>query len=960
LVTGLEATDSPCCKAPLTCKSYGKVWAQCEPSVISETLDQVSLTITVRLAIKFPAGLNLCHELADLVAQTAMWAGVDEVGALSRSCEATDPPTRRLFLNGDDATHDREKVRHVHMKHFERWVQKNTSVVQVPLATPNSSARGLNACPSNDMNCDCTWASVNTCRIDDGSLCWCPCCCPLGGVCKMDAISGNAIKTTIGADNEASCGIRGNVTNDAETFDNRDFAFRHGKLKLSGVQLVDASGEALQLMGISSHGLQWFPSCYTKESLLHLVQHWGINLFRVALYIGESGYASKPSLMQSVKDIVNWCEELGIYVIIDWHVLTPGDPNYWLTGAGKQQVDASKFWHDIATTYKGKSHVLYEICNEPNGVSWSSVKSYADSIIATIRKVDAETIILVGTPTWSQDIHLAAATPVAQPHNVMYAFHFYSGTHRALLSRVRTYALRIPIFVTEWGTSRASGDGGPFLETARDFLDLFGAIEETGVLISWAQWSFADKAETSASLKPGSCSRAAWNDVSCSGAFVREYIQSAGRRSQSITNVTRAKPSAPKSATLAGTLQFLIPSSSQLASESYGTIGVTNGIANISKVASAAVHVVLASTRRLASTRTSRRTGAESIVHAKYTIQAGAEAAAMEIATRLTQESASQWSVVIQSEIAKAAIFVGINFEAAIEVISMSIPVLHNAAEWHVGAWGTCSKSCGHGVKVRPVTCSVGPHQSSEGCDLASRPREAKECALVACPASFSGKTYVPEIMVRFRPKSNAHRSALSARLADAAQVKRLDEWLFLWLANKSGAFELSGEGFGKVIKWCEGCSLHISADASPGKEEQSKSFLVLFVVFVPLCVVFSLAAALRQYRTRESCYCIRFLMPTTLEGAIVAHQQSPRVEAWGEKAGQKYHPHMPAISVAAHAAMDFKPPCIACRNAKQDEPALAKAVLAVLPICCKSKLHKPDHVVAVTDPEDVAPDEQR
>jgi hypothetical protein len=190
--------------------------------------------------------------------------------------------------------------------------------------------------------------------------------------------------------------------------------------------------------------------------------------------------------------------------------------------------------------------------------------------------------------------------------------------------------------------------------------------------------------------------------------------------------------------------------------------------------------------------------------------------------------------------------------------------------------------------------------------------------------------------------------------LADATQVKRLDEWLFLWLANKSGAFELSGEGFGKVIKWCEGCNLRASADASPEKVEQSRSFLMLVLIFVPLCVVFSLAAALRQCRKRESCYCIRFLMPTSLEeGAIVAHQQSPPVEAWGEKAGQKYYPHMPAISVAAHAAMDFKPPRIACSHAKQDEPALAKAVLAVLPVCCKNKLHKPDQVVAVTHPED-------
>ena len=45
---------------------------------------------------------------------------------------------------------------------------------------------------------------------------------------------------------------------------------------------------------------------------------------------------------------------------------------------------------------------------------------------------------------------------------------------------------------------QASGDGGPYLADTKEFLDLFKGDARnggTGQLISWAQWSYADKNE---------------------------------------------------------------------------------------------------------------------------------------------------------------------------------------------------------------------------------------------------------------------------------------------------------------------------------------------------------------------------------------------------------------------------------------------------------------------------------
>ena len=207
------------------------------------------------------------------------------------------------------------------------------------------------------------------------------------------------------------------------------------------------------------------------------------------------------------------------------HVLTPGDPNA-ATYSG-----AVDFWKEMATLYKDEDHVLYEIANEPNNVAWSRVKEYHNRIIGTIRAIDAESIIIAGTTTWSQDIHLAAEDPVAEPYNVMYAFHFYACSHGSLLQRVKDFRTKIPIFVSEWGTSSYSGDGGVCQCEAKEFLDVFSDKDGSGgVTLSMAQWSWADKSESSAALAPGACRNGGdWDSLSESGEFLQAYVRDATR-----------------------------------------------------------------------------------------------------------------------------------------------------------------------------------------------------------------------------------------------------------------------------------------------------------------------------------------------------------------------------------------------------------------------------------------------
>lgn len=287
----------------------------------------------------------------------------------------------------------------------------------------------------------------------------------------------------------------------------------NGWLQVMGTQLCNEAGEPLILRGMSSHGLQWYGQ-FANDSALSNIRARGANVFRVAMYTGEGGYLSQPDVMkEKVEAAIEAAVQNDLYVILDWHILSDGNPMAHVE-------EAEAFFGEMAERYADTPHVIYEICNEPNGnVSWvGEVKPYAQRVTAAIRAHSPKAVILIGSPTWSQDIHLAAADPV-EGTNLMYTLHFYAGTHGKELRDRMDAALRagLPLFASEWGTSRADGSGGVFLEEAGVWLDF---LEQRG--ISWCNWSLCDKGETSAALLPGTDSWGTWGeeDLSESGRFV--------------------------------------------------------------------------------------------------------------------------------------------------------------------------------------------------------------------------------------------------------------------------------------------------------------------------------------------------------------------------------------------------------------------------------------------------------
>lgn len=300
------------------------------------------------------------------------------------------------------------------------------------------------------------------------------------------------------------------------------FAAEHGALRVDGTQLVDQNNNPVQLYGMSTHGIAWYPQFVNYDSFKTLRDDWNTNCIRLAMYTQEyNGYCTggdQESLKSLIRTGVDAATDLGMYVIIDWHVLQEQDPNVY-----KEQ--AKTFFKEISQTYASNTNVLYEICNEPNGyATWDSIKAYAEEIIPVIRENDPDAVIIVGTPTWSQDIDKAKDNPL-QEENILYALHFYASTHKDVLwNRLDSFVQNgLPVFVSEFGTCESSGNGVNDFASTQSWLDV---MEKHN--ISFICWNLANKDESSSVLKASCTKTSDWTeeDMNESGKWIRNYFRS--------------------------------------------------------------------------------------------------------------------------------------------------------------------------------------------------------------------------------------------------------------------------------------------------------------------------------------------------------------------------------------------------------------------------------------------------
>ncbi len=291
---------------------------------------------------------------------------------------------------------------------------------------------------------------------------------------------------------------------------------QYGQLSIDGNKIVDKNNNPVQLRGMSFFWSQWIGKYYNRETVKWLKEDWQCNVVRAAMAVdAPDGYIDNPDLeKQKVMAVIDAAIEENIYVIVDWHSHHAED----------YLEEAKSFFSELAQKYGNYPHIIYEPYNEPLDVSWNEVlKPYHEAVIKSIREHDPDNLIICGTRSWSQRVDEVVGNKIDDP-NVAYTLHYYAATHKQPLRDIATTALNgdVPIFVTEYGVSEASGDGSineAETNTWWDYLDEHK--------ISWCNWSIADKEELSAALKPGAGVQGGWaeTELTQSGIMVRNELK---------------------------------------------------------------------------------------------------------------------------------------------------------------------------------------------------------------------------------------------------------------------------------------------------------------------------------------------------------------------------------------------------------------------------------------------------
>ena len=295
----------------------------------------------------------------------------------------------------------------------------------------------------------------------------------------------------------------------------------YGRLQVKGTKLCGENGEQVQLKGMSTHGISWYPR-YTNAAAIKALKNVGANVIRLAVYSDENEsylYEADENKNYLYNAIENALVQ-NMYVIVDWHVLRDENPN-------KYKANAKEFFEEISSHYGNNNGIIYEICNEPNGgTTWDEIYDYAMEIIPIIRKNAPDAVIIVGTPEFSFDVEEVESKPL-QYENIMYAFHVYVDVTSKDVSNMnwlkRKLDTKLPIFVTEWGITDEDNEGGKLYEDrAVAFIDM---MEERG--ISWCNWSLSNKDEIYSMFKPGCTKYSGWteDDLTFSGSIVLEGLK---------------------------------------------------------------------------------------------------------------------------------------------------------------------------------------------------------------------------------------------------------------------------------------------------------------------------------------------------------------------------------------------------------------------------------------------------
>jgi hypothetical protein len=198
------------------------------------------------------------------------------------------------------------------------------------------------------------------------------------------------------------------------------------ELTVSGNQVVTLGGKPVWLQGLSVDSMQWGTGENVLWSIRVGIDEWHANVIRLAIHdtywFGHGKYqkeGTEENYRQTVDQAVQLCASRGAYLVLDLHQFGAPMPAH------------VEFWKDAAERYKNNPAVLFELFNEPHGISWklwrdggnlkddkhtdvnpveNNQKNQGDvsvgmqALVDAVRGTGAKNIVLISGLDWSYDL----------------------------------------------------------------------------------------------------------------------------------------------------------------------------------------------------------------------------------------------------------------------------------------------------------------------------------------------------------------------------------------------------------------------------------------------------------------------------------------------------------------------------------------------------------------------------
>lgn len=261
------------------------------------------------------------------------------------------------------------------------------------------------------------------------------------------------------------------------------------RLKVEANRIVKGA-EPVTLRGVSLCSLEWHKPLDQIETVTQSPDKWNVNVLRLPVQVKEWDRVGEAAYIRDRLDpAVKICTKNKVYCIIDWHQIGAwNDP----TIVNKMKT----FWKAVAPRYAANTNILYEVFNEPTEPTtstrenWLAWRRAAQPWVDDIRRAAPNTLILVGSPHWSQMPSFAVQDPF-RGANLAYVMHLYPNWSHDQWDKLMGDASKtVPIFVTEWGWSAQKKAWWGISGTEENYGAPLRKYMDERPAINWTAWSY--------------------------------------------------------------------------------------------------------------------------------------------------------------------------------------------------------------------------------------------------------------------------------------------------------------------------------------------------------------------------------------------------------------------------------------------------------------------------------------